>query len=547
MDTPITTLSFVPGLNLDDLSFTDLEILQAETLIAESISARQTSLDVSPSSSIYDLVVRPKAVEYLLNRSQSFAIQATQSLKGVQLNPTLANDTVVDAILSNIGVARKTGTFASGNIRINVSKNITYSITANQVFTSQNGSTFKPTGAFVALSDPGETNLKLYATDLAGTQYFFIVPVIAINAGVSSQIPDGSSITASLAIPNFISASTFGSFSGASEKETIDQLLLRIPEALSAKNRVSRVSLSSELKTEFPEVIDVSVMGYGDESLIRGSGKILPVKGGGFADVWVRTSLSAESVFLTTSATLESTSAAGVATCSCTIPATTYPGHFFVASVRLSVESQQYGSYTITGQTKSFVASGHKIINAIEGSLSAYQTTTVTFTVEREVGKLFPTAGVPFQVSVELLGIPLIKEIQDYIDDNNSRAAGVDYLVKASVPCLVYTSPITIYIDSSVKESDIQVAIYSYINNTKMGTPLAVDGIVSAIKSITGVSKVSFPVEINGVVFCPDGSTISLTSYDSLVIPNRSDIQVEQSTVSFYISTDDISINAIVI
>ena len=58
----VDSLSFVPGINLTDLRFTADEIARSEALIAESISARQPSLDLSPSSTIYDLLVRPAAI-----------------------------------------------------------------------------------------------------------------------------------------------------------------------------------------------------------------------------------------------------------------------------------------------------------------------------------------------------------------------------------------------------------------------------------------------------------------------------------------------------
>lgn len=541
----VDSLSFVPGVNLTDLSFTAEEIASAEALIAESISARQPSLDLSPSSTLYDLLVRPAAIEYLNNRAMSEAIQATQSLQGVKENPELASDDVVNAILSNFSLSRKAGSLATGSVRVNVSRNVIYSIPSGQIFTSSLGAEFQTPGVYLAMADPSDGDLLLQAADSQNDQFFFILPLTAVEIGVNSQIANNVELTPKAAIANFISAYSFGSFTGAVDQETNDQLIARIPEAMSAKNRVSRASLSSELKTQFSSIIDVSVTGYGDEALLRGLGGVLPVKGGGFADIWIRTSLAAESVTTELTATMDSISA-GRGTCSVTVPATSHPGHFFIATVRSSANAALLGTFTIASQTKVIGVSGHKIGSVSQGAFSKYQSTNIVFTIDPETGQPFPTVGEQFQVSVETIGIPLITEAQSFIDDPQTRSAGVDYLVRASVPCLTWCSPITVYTQAVVNLEDVRTAIFSYINNLKMGDPLSIDGVVMAVRSVVGVNRVVLPVRLMGRIFCPDGSTLDLTSENALVVPSRPELQVVPETTAFYVSVDDIALNAIV-
>src|SRR4051812_25304604 len=108
----IDNLSFVSGFNLNDQRFTDDEIKAAEALLAGFISARQPTLDLAPGTTLYDLVVRPAAIVYLTDRAQVKASTATRSIKGIQENPTLASDSVLDAILSNFRITRKSGSKA---------------------------------------------------------------------------------------------------------------------------------------------------------------------------------------------------------------------------------------------------------------------------------------------------------------------------------------------------------------------------------------------------------------------------------------------------
>ena len=541
----IDSLSFVPGINLNDISFTDEEIANSEALIAESISARHPSLDVSPTTSLYDLQARPGAIEYLNNRAMSLAIQATQSLKGVQENPELASNDVVDAILSNYSVTRRSGVVATGSVKIDVSQDVAYSILATEGFTSASGAKFYPDADYLVTSGQSEGDLQLRPADSENDQFYFILPLIASEVGVDSQLADNVELIPDVPILNFISAYSFGAFTGAINEETNDELIARIPEAISAKNRVSKASLSSELKNAFPSVIDVSVQGYGDAALLRGSGTILPIKSGGFADVWVRTSLAAVSVATDVIATLNSVSGTGRGTCSCTVAETDHPGHFFVASVRASERAELLGTYGVTSQTKSITTSGHKNASVSQGAFGKYQSTDVVFVIDPEAGQAFPAVGEEFSVSVETIGIPQIDKIQDFIDDPDTRAAGVDYLVRASVPCLVWLSPITVNAEDGTDEDAIRTAIFSYINNIPMGESLFIDGIVMAIRSVGGVNNVILPIRVNGRVFCPDGSSINLTSESALTAPSRPDIQVVPRTVAFYVSIDDIPISVI--
>ena len=546
MATPIDNLSFIPGLNLNDLRFTAEEILQAETLIAESLAARQTSLDVSPSSTIYDIYVRPAAIDYLNFRAMNEALRATSSLKGVQENPDLASDAVVDAILSNYGVARRPGAAAGGTVRINVSRKTTYSITAAQILTSSSGVRVKSTGAFLATSDPTALNhLRLYPVDSTEDQFFFLLPVTAVSAGVSSQLASDVEMTPSPVIPNFISAFTFGAFTGAADQETNQELIDRLPAAISAKNRVSKMAITSELKESFPQVIDVSVQGMGDAALHRGVGGLLPVKGGGFADVWVRTSLAPESLTTSLLATLDTFDENGRGLCSCTIPATASPGYFMVGSVRPDGSTNTIGSYPVLGHVRSLVASGHKIPNVMSGVYSNLQTAILTFAIDPVEGQVMPAEGEEFPVDVELIGLPLIAEIQNLLDDPEQRAAGTDYLVRATVPCFVWSSPITVYVTADVDSSAVQQAVFSYINRLPMGEPLFIDSVVMAIRQVPGVVRVDLPIRFMGRIFCPDGSFIDLASENALVAPSHPERQVVPGNTAFYVSIDDVALNLI--
>jgi hypothetical protein len=543
----IDNLSFVPGLNLNDLRFTDAHILAAETLIAQSIADRQPSLDMSPASSLYDIHVRPAAIDYLNMRAMNLAIQATRSLQGVKENPALASDAVVDAILSDYGIIRRSGTTAQGTVRVNVSRDVIYSIGATQAFATTTGAAFVSTGTFLALSDPTDpSHLRLYPADGLHDQFFFLIPVSATAPGLASQIASDVDLTPAPPIPNFVSASSFGAFTGAANQETNAQLSARIPAAISAKNRVSPVAITSEMKDNFPAVLDVSVRGFGDADMIRGVGGVLPVKGGGFADIWVRTSLSVESSTVPLTAVVGSIDSQGRAVCSCTIPASAQPGFYMVGSVLPGESTGLIGSYTILSQARTKVVSGHKLASVLEAAYSPFQSMNLVFAIDAIAGQPFPGVNDDVPVQVVLAGLPLIEELQTFIDDPLQRASGTDYLVRAAVPCFVWCDPITVHITADASGDAVQQAVFAYINQLKMGTPLFTDSILLAIRNVAGVNRVDLPIRLYGRIFCPDGSVLDISGVNALTIPSQPAIQVTPQTTAFFASIDDIALNFVV-
>lgn len=540
MDGIIDNLSFAPGVNIDDSRFTDAQVAAAEAIVAEFVSSRHPSLDVTRGTTFYDMVVRPTAMIYLTARAQIQADQATRSIKGIQENPELASDAILEAILSNFQVKRRTGAAATGIIKVSVSRSTSYSVSTSQVFSTASGVRLRPASAIIATPTPSEPNhVRLYAADSSNTQWYFLVPVVAEEIGLGSQLTGQVEVSPAQTIQNFVSAFTFGDFSGAFDDESSDELIERIPAALSAKNRVSRIAIKSELSEAFPQVRSVGIQGFGDLGLIRGGGNILGIKSGGYADIWVRTSVSVERREFRLLSSKIGTDPSGQNVYSVTIGASLFPGHYFASAVRPDDEQGPYlGSYYISQQQKS-VSPGLGL-NELTGTYTRHQSTEVIFLVD-------PAEGGPDEMAVivEVMGLPSISEIQDFISDSESRPAGANYLVRAAIPCFVACSPITVRMGQEVNPGDVQMAIYRHINEIKPGEPIRIDGIVMAARSVQGVTSVELPVRIMGRVFAPGGSIIDISSENALIVPQDPSVQLVPESVAFFASLDDIQINSI--
>ena len=547
---PFASLGFVAGTNLDDSRFTSAQLLAAETLLASCVQAFAPSLDVSPGSTLYELL-RPRALTYLLSKAEVQTALATGSLAAVTADPELASDAVVDAICSNWGVTRHDGSVATGTVKVSVARNTVYGVPATQTFVAPQGQTFVPTQSFVALVNPTLSNhLKLYAADANGDQFYFLVPVVARAVGLASQLGGATALNPAPAIPNLVNCVTFGEFSGGVDAESSAALIARLPDGLSAKNLVSRASLRSVIRAAFPALQSLTVQGFGDPALQRGGDNILGVKTPGRADVWVRTLPGLETRTISTvPATRVSLNADGTASYVVSLSAAQTGGAYLVAAVLPAGSGAAdapvlLGTYALGTQSRGYepaVPETDRVQSAAEAAYSVYGTLNCPFTLAPTDGTLEAVVA----VDVQVVGQPNLADIQSLVDDPDTRAAGTDYLVRAAIPCFCALSPVTVYADSSVDPANLRTTLYAAITGTPPGTPLTVDALVVALRGVAGVSRVDLPIRLAGRIYAPDGTTYDLQSQNALVVPSVPASSVVPETVAWFVSMDDLPLNVI--
>ena len=554
MSTPITTLGFVPGQNLNDQQFDPEELAAAELLLRQYLVDAFPTLNAFQNSTIYDLVIRPRAVTYMLSRAEWSALRATSSLKGILENPDLAEQAVVDAVLSNNLLVRRMGSRATGRIRVILQKSGTYSISNDVVASTATGQSFAPKESYRVTLVPSEEN-DIQLQSLADGSFYFLLPVIANTNGLDHQLHDGQQVTFSIPIDGLVVAAAYGNFQGGSDDETNEELIARIPEAQSVKN----LSIRAALRETFPDIMDVSVQGMNGPAMTRNSHNALGLKTGGYSDIYVRTGQTVSVGTVSKTATLIDIDEDDNATYRVILGRDDFPGHYVVRSV-LPDLVKIVGSWLILSENKSFenrvdgvdqaigTERPNKIVDVQEACYSRYQTNEILFRVDfdESLGTLpADQFASSMKVSVEVAWMPLIKEIQQFVNDRDRGIMMADQLVKAAVPCFIQLSVLQIEADSGTSTTDIRQAVYSYINGIPMGQKLRADEIVSAIKSVKGVRFVQLPIKITGDIYAPTGAVMEVRGDSSLTIPNRPDLQVVPDNTAFIIEMSDIPMSLI--
>ena len=131
---------------LDELTTTDVE--QALELVTQLVQESNPDLDVRRGV-LHDLVLYYSAVLAAAKDEEISRVRRSLSLQEITADPTLADTTLVDAVLSNFRVTRKVGAQATGQITIVLDALIPVTITAGASFTAL-GQSFVTERAFAA-------------------------------------------------------------------------------------------------------------------------------------------------------------------------------------------------------------------------------------------------------------------------------------------------------------------------------------------------------------------------------------------------------------
>jgi hypothetical protein len=538
--TPIDTLGYIEGQNLNADQFSASDLLSAETLLAQYLQDYYPGLNVQPNGTLYELIVRPQAVLYLLNRSQNESLRDTMSLKGVVDHPELASTSVVDAIMSNLFMTRSPGQNATGVVKMSVST--TSPITITPATKLKIGSLiYAPTATFTAKPTPTSAgDLQLYPVQGADRQSYFYLPVVAAAPGVAYRIADNTALTTVTPFANFIYASAFGDFVGGADQETNQQLIDRVIPTLSVRNRTSRTSVAQVIKEAYPNIISVACQGMADKLMTRDKNNLMGMSSGGFVDVYVKAAGGPLKASVQLSATKVSEVTGGDATYEIAVPRNSVPASYYPSAVypatanilstySISSVVKTYNTVVDSSDGESGVLSPNRVYNINQAAFSRYQKTTIQFLVGPQ--DTHPSA---LDVVVDLYQTPDIREIQLFMNDNDQRLLTADTLIRACIPCYLSFSELKVRAKIGTTDATtLRAAVSDYVNNLAIGETFRMDDLVSKIRAVSGVLNIQLPITVTGTIVLPDASASTYT------VSSNSDLSIDDSNLSIGVAAEN--------
>lgn len=284
------------------ITVTEEEIKAAETFLTQIIQERHPDGDFREGSALRDLVVKALAAVTAVMRGDATRVQDYTSIARIDnLEDPQERFEAILANAANWHVTPRAGTPVRGTATLHFSEPHDGSIPVSTRFVQGTSLGFIPdnTGSYTyGTADFG------VATDTSGviTSYTLRIPVIAEDVGSAYAIEPGefSFVTPPFS-RYFLFAENEQQFSAATDPETADELLERIPDAISVRDLVSKRSITTVLTENFSDITRIVVRGMGDEGMVRDllqdPTAFFKVHLGGAIDVFIGSAILEEQVF----------------------------------------------------------------------------------------------------------------------------------------------------------------------------------------------------------------------------------------------------------
>ena len=537
-------------LTVDDLSALPADkVEQAESYLKALLQELNPTLELRRGV-VGDLLLHLAGITATANNENIDRVRRSSSLQAIEEDPTLAEDDVVDRVLSNYRITRQPGEPATGTVRMVISQLVPVTIAQGAVF-SANGMEFTADAAFAARTTSAAVlspNDRLLTAVGDGT-YQFTFEVTATTNGLAGRLKRNTRLVPRIAPPNFVTSYASGDFGGGADEETNAQLIARLQEGISPQAWSNRANILTLLRGQesLATIRQISAIGFGDAEMLRDQHTILPISLGGRVDLYLFSRELPQAVAVTVTATLvDETADGGIWQFS--LDRDDAPGFYEVTRISLPTSTLDQ-SYEVRDDIRSFDLTGDgflpDILSAEEAVYSRYQTGTIRFldtdtlTTELTVG----TSTQEYQVLVAAL--PLIAEAQEFLNDREVRCPAGDVLVKAAVPCFLSLS-FNVHRQGSAPAPDetaIANALADYVNQQGFAGRLYASALADVVQELLPTGCHTGAIDMFGRVRRPNGSLLYLRSTELLVVGAEDGTMVSDRTVVFFLDPEDVAIS----
>ncbi len=502
----------------------------------------------------HDLVLYFNSVLNAAVQENVARVLQSNSLLSIKENPAIADDAIVDKVLSNYNIERYAGTRASGEATVIVSQLATTNISELTLF-SANGITFTPTRSFSGIlpgqvaTSPGDRTL----IPAGNGTYAFTITVIATETGAAGNLQRGTLLVPNALPSNVNRVFLTTSFTNGSDAFTNEDYINQLANGLVAKTLGGRRAISATIRAqeEFKTIKHISVVGFGDPEQKRDQHSLIPISGGGRVDIYVQTTATAQKVDNFVSAVYVGPADANDSTAGTVwqmiLTKDVSPGFYDIYRIA-KIDDATAGGYEILTYTRGYNTSGldyaPDIVNMLESEFTRYKTAIVRFVDTDTLPEELTPGQSTATYAVTTRAMPLIGSIQDFVSSRDIRSVASDVVVKAAIPCF---TTINFKVLKTANEADpdfaaIKKEIVSAISGIGFGGSLNASVIAAAAhKYLTGNQSIS-RIDMFGKILRPDGKVAYVRDFSKIEIPNDPERFVSPKTAVFLTDVDDIVI-----
>ena len=489
-------------------------------------------IDASPGTAISELVVKPGSL--LFTKAE---VSFQNALDNLDIKT--ADDIYAERLLSNYGLFVQTSGPGEGYILLLTDSDEDFVVRSDTIFSVGEYAIllerdYIGTVDYNSQSSDVYVPLKKYNEDL----YYIMVEGFT-STDMTTPILAGTELSGGESITGLYSASVATSFRSAVTPRTLDDLKEEVTNGVSAKILAGpdHIKAMLEESDQLP-VIDTSVVGMNDIEMLRDSKNIYGTSSGGYVDIYVKTSQLPDILEVEKTATR-----IGDNRYRLLIDKDDAPGFYYVKSIMYGTQSRSSDmsmfSYIFGVDTSNEVfIPGFP--DTKDGRYSAYQNCSIEFDYEA-----IPEDDLSPSFSVELVYMPSIRAVQDFVADPTTRVPAADYVVKASVPLFMSVDLNVSYNPSdTIPDADkIATVVAEVVNKIPAGQRFLSGASIScAVHSIYPDAVVKLPVFMEAFFVDNEGSFHSIRSDSTLRIPDLADKGVTNKTATFVLNPSDVGV-----
>lgn len=539
------------------LEITTLRELSTEKVAAMTATLSQLMQERHPEVELsrgvfHDLVLYFNSVLNAAVKENIDRVLQSNSLLKITQNPALAEDAIVDQVLSNFNVARNGGTAATGAATFIFLLPETTELPVDLAYVA-NDVQFRPSETFTILP-PGSITTKAnerVMIEVGDGTYAASVPFVAVTPGKAGNIKRGTKMLATSLPGNVGGAFATSDFVNGSDPRTNEEYLKELSAGLTAKTIGSRRSYEAFIRNNdaFKNLLHCSVLGCGDVEQQRDQHSIFPVSGGGKIDIYLQTAAYAQEVEHTLEATYVGIGESGTIW-QVAIPRNAAPGFYDIVRVAKLTDRTSNGYAVvqdIRGVDLAQISYAPDIVHIHEGVYSRYQTAIIRFEDSDTLSSGLTVNQSKALYTVTTRGMPLIGDIHDTLTSRDNRPRATDILIKAAVPCFTSISfnvrTETNEVISDAVIAQMKAAVVEAVGQVGFAGQLHASVVAKAAhKFLTGRQAIGH-IDMFGKLRRPDGTYAYLRDGTLLTIPNDPTRLVTGRTTVFLVGTDDVSIS----
>lgn len=524
-------------IELPDLTTLDADaVRQAQAMVADRLAQLMPAVDVRRGV-VADLVVGPIGILVAAISAELDDARVSMSLKTASAASTTLDADLIDNILSNFGVVRRTPLNAGGSIRLTMSSATPITLPTGTAFIIS-GYRFVTDRAFSARSpsDPtvSDTDITLVAAS-DGTYYWSIE--VTSDEVLGTPVRTGDRADPLVPITGLVVAVAETDFFTGVAAETVEELLVSIQDGISVPTAGTARGLVSLVREVVPAAA-ASVVAYGDAEQTRYH-EDLPGVGGSRVDVYVRTTELPEISSITKEATCIGPDAAGLTVWQVGLTRDDLPGFYRIVGIKTadSIE-EDFGVEPLTLAFGSDPQDEVDIRLSSQASFTRYQTAVVTFS--GPVGAI----GDKLDFIVTAAQQSDLTAITDALLSRETRPAGVDILVRGAVPCDVQIdATIKISGQASQDRTTVVNVLAKAINGLSFVDELSTDEIATRISGQLPAGHLLVSLSGLGRITRPDRTEAIVRGPRRLIVPDEAALGVSYRTVAFFCDPADIIVN----